>query len=85
MKRRLLGLGEPVALGGTLIRPGDWVVVDHDGVCVLPGERLDAVLAAAESRRGREDAIREALRAGETTIAALGLGPLLERWERRTA
>jgi 4-hydroxy-4-methyl-2-oxoglutarate aldolase len=85
VKRRHLGIDEPIGLGGILVRPGDWVVVDRDGVCVIPSARLDGVLEAADARRSKEEGIREALRAGETTIAVLGLGPLLEGGEGRPA
>ena len=83
VKRRHLGLGEPIALGAVLVRPGDWIVADGDGLCVIPADRLDAAIAAAEARVTKEDGIRDALRAGETTIAVLGLGPLLETREGR--
>jgi 4-hydroxy-4-methyl-2-oxoglutarate aldolase len=84
VKRRHLGLGVPVALGGVLVRPGDWVVVDTDGACVIPADRLPAVLSAAEARVRKEDTIRDALRAGETTITVLGLGTLLSDMEVRS-
>jgi 4-hydroxy-4-methyl-2-oxoglutarate aldolase len=83
VKRRHLGLREPIALAGVLVRPGDWVVADGDGLCVIPADRLDAAIAAADARVAKEDRIRDALRAGETTIAVLGLGPLLETGEGR--
>src|SRR5712692_2689656 len=40
-KRRVVSMGEAVAVGGVLIRPGDWVVGDSNGVCVLPADRLE--------------------------------------------
>ena len=49
----------------------------------VPDAQLDDVLEAAAARGSKEDRIREALRAGETTIAVLGLGPLLETGEGR--
>jgi 4-hydroxy-4-methyl-2-oxoglutarate aldolase len=83
VKRRHLGIGGPIALGGQLVRPGDWVVADADGVCVIPSAGLDATVGAAEARVAKEDGIREALRSGGTTIAVLGLGPLLDTGEGR--
>jgi 4-hydroxy-4-methyl-2-oxoglutarate aldolase len=85
VKRRHLGLGGPIALGGVLVRPGDWVVADPDGVCVIPSADLETVRSAAVARVTKEDAIRQALQAGETTIAVLGLGPMLDRGEGRPA
>ena len=63
----------PAQLQGAIAQRSDSTVVELDGVVV-----------AADARRSKEDAIREALRAGETTIAALGLGPLLDAGEGRS-
>lgn len=73
VKRRVRSLGVPVAVGGVLVAPGDWVVGDRDGVCVVQRDRLDAMLARAGARIAKEDALRRRLRAGETTVSALGL------------
>jgi 4-hydroxy-4-methyl-2-oxoglutarate aldolase len=78
VKRRCLSLHAPVALGGTLISSGDWVVGDSDGVCVIPAEWVAAVVAAAQSRVVKEEGIRERLRAGEPTTRVLGIHAWLE-------
>lgn len=44
----------PVAVGGLVVRPGDLVVADEDGVCVVPPEHAAAVLAAARDIDARE-------------------------------
>ena len=84
-KRRVLALNQPVALGGMLIRPGDWVVGDQDGVCVIAADRLDAVLVAAAARTRKEDGIRAELLRGRTTADVLGLEPLLEQQHSRSS
>lgn len=78
MKRRVLSLGRPVAIGGVLIHPGDWIVGDGDGICVVPAGQLDALLAGAEARTQRESGIRTKLKAGRTSVEVLGLAHLLE-------
>lgn len=78
VKRRYLSLLAPVAIGGTLINPGDWVVGDADGVCVIPAEAVTAVVAAAKARVTREDGIRVQLVAGEPTTRVLGINASLE-------
>jgi 4-hydroxy-4-methyl-2-oxoglutarate aldolase len=64
-------VGEPISLRGITVRTGDWVVGDRDGVCVVPFDDLDRVLAAAESRAARESEMFERLAAGATTVELL--------------
>ena len=45
-----LRLGEPVAIGGAVIQPGDWMVGDASGICIVPAEIAEAILTAAEER-----------------------------------
>ncbi len=40
-------INTPVVVGGVLVRPGDIVVADGDGVVVVPREQVDDVLKAA--------------------------------------
>jgi len=79
IKRRYLSLGGPVGLAGVLVRPGDWVVGDADGIIVLPAEQIDDVVAGARARTGREDVLRARLSGGESTVDALGLAKLIEK------
>jgi len=41
-------IGEPVAIGGVVVNPGDIVAADSDGVIVIPQARGPEVLAAVE-------------------------------------
>ena len=68
-------VGEPVRVGGVEVAPGDWVVGDVDGVTVVPGDRIDEVTAAGQSRAAREAALFGELRGGRTTVDLLGLDP----------
>ncbi|GAC1433081.1 MAG: diguanylate cyclase [Ktedonobacteraceae bacterium] len=43
-------IGGSVSLGGTLIRDGDLVIADDDGVVIWPKEQIDALLAKAETK-----------------------------------
>ena len=47
---------------GAMIRPGDIVVGDRDGILVIPGERLDEVIYQCEHIAGVEAKMQEALR-----------------------
>jgi 4-hydroxy-4-methyl-2-oxoglutarate aldolase len=68
-------LREPVTVGDVDVELGDWVVGDTDGVVVIPGGELDAVLAAGRARAGKEAGLFAALRAGATTLELLDLDP----------
>ena len=66
-------LDTPVEIGGVRIAPGDVVVLDGDGVVVVPEARRAEVLAAAEARGASERDLVPRLEAGELTLDLLGL------------
>jgi 4-hydroxy-4-methyl-2-oxoglutarate aldolase len=66
-------LDVPVTVGGVTIAPGDIVVLDGDGVGIVPRARADEVLAAAEARAAKEAAWRPRFAAGELSLDVLGL------------
>jgi 4-hydroxy-4-methyl-2-oxoglutarate aldolase len=66
-------VNEQVVVGGVVVRPGDYVLADDDGVVVVPAERVDEVLAAAEARRDKEASALGMLRDGATTFDVLGI------------
>ena len=55
----------PVNCAGCSVNPGDVVIADDDGVCVVPREMAAAALANSHTRIAKEAAIRERLAAGE--------------------
>jgi len=66
-------LNVPIALGDALVRPGDWLLGDADGVVVIPAGTLDACREAAAARAQKEAGFFARLRAGATTVELLGL------------
>ena len=48
-----------VAMGGTIIYPGDIVVMDADGAITVRPSRLDEILEKAEARAAKEEAARQ--------------------------
>jgi 4-hydroxy-4-methyl-2-oxoglutarate aldolase len=66
-------LDVPVTIGGAEIRPGDIVVMDADGACVVAAERTDEVLEAALAREEKERVKREQLQAGALSYDLDGL------------
>ncbi|KPI16252.1 Dimethylmenaquinone methyltransferase [Actinobacteria bacterium OK074] len=53
-KTAIGSLGEPVTCGGVLVRPGDVVVADEEGVVVTPAGRAEEILAAARAKLAKE-------------------------------
>jgi 4-hydroxy-4-methyl-2-oxoglutarate aldolase len=61
-------LGRPVMLGDIVIRPGDLMVGDLDGVVCIPRARVSEVVRRSEERDAAERGILDRLRAGESTL-----------------
>jgi 4-hydroxy-4-methyl-2-oxoglutarate aldolase len=66
-------VGAPAEVGGVVVRTGDWLVGDVDGVAVVAAADLDAVVASGRARAGREAEMFAALRNGSTTLELLEL------------
>jgi 4-hydroxy-4-methyl-2-oxoglutarate aldolase len=58
----------PITVGGTLVRPGDVMVADDDGVLCVPRRAAQAALEAAVARVMKEAASRAAYLAGELSL-----------------
>lgn len=65
-------------IGGTRIAPGDIVVGDDDGVVIIPANAVTDIRAAAKQVAAREQAIRDRIRAGETTCEIFNIDPAVE-------
>src|SRR5579863_7237654 len=63
----------PVVCAGAIVRPGDVIVADVDGVVVVPREQAAAVAKLSDERRIKEEKNREKLRAGELGLDMYGL------------
>ena len=58
------GFAVPIRIGEVDIRPGDWVLADRDGIVIVPGAQIDAVLDAAEAAIATENLVRKAILEG---------------------
>ena len=54
----------PIAVGGVVVTPGDWVIGDCDGVSVIPQGEVTIVLQEAEEKFRAEERQRADIRAG---------------------
>ena len=66
-------VGQTVDVAGVRVALGDWVVGDVDGVVIVPGDKIEEIVAAAEVRTKKELEYFESLRSGATTVELLGL------------
>ncbi|MCC5983028.1 MAG: 4-carboxy-4-hydroxy-2-oxoadipate aldolase/oxaloacetate decarboxylase [Rhodobacteraceae bacterium] len=65
VKETLGSVNVPIVCGGQVVAPGDVIVADDDGICVIPRARAAEVAEAAEKRMSAEAARRDRLAAGE--------------------
>jgi 4-hydroxy-4-methyl-2-oxoglutarate aldolase len=59
-----------VRIGATWVRPGDVVVGDVDGVCIVPQEAESEVFRLALEKVAGENRVRQAIEAGMSTVEA---------------
>jgi 4-hydroxy-4-methyl-2-oxoglutarate aldolase len=63
----------PVVCAGAIVRPGDVIVADVDGVVVVPRQQAAEVAKLSDERRIKEEKNRERLRAGDLGLDMYGL------------
>ncbi|MEU0227292.1 4-carboxy-4-hydroxy-2-oxoadipate aldolase/oxaloacetate decarboxylase [Streptomyces sp. NPDC006284] len=69
----------PIVIGDQVIRPGDVIVADDDGVVVVPRERARDTAEASEAREQKEAGARAAFLDGQLGLDRYGLRETLTR------
>jgi 3-hexulose-6-phosphate synthase/6-phospho-3-hexuloisomerase len=72
-------IGCEIICGGQIVRKGDWIVGDDNGVVVIPREEAQEIANRAINVMERENRIREEIRRGSTLSKVLDL----KKWEVR--
>lgn len=72
-KERFGSINEPIYFGGLIVRPGDIIVGNTDGIVIVESHRAEEVYENALRRRANEARIMQEVEKGKTTVELLGL------------
>lgn len=78
-RNKLGSVNIPIECAGVTVNPGDIIVADDDGVCVVTPNEAHDVLIKSKERESREDEVRERLANGELGLDVYGMRHELKR------
>ena len=80
---RILGIegaiNVPVTVGGVVIKPGDAIYADSDGIAVLEESEIDEIVEILRGKESGEPAMKERIAAGEFLSEASGAARYFEK------
>jgi len=71
-------INQPLILDNVTIYPGDLILGDRDGVVVVKREDAAEILQKSKAREEKEEALKQRLKRGESTLDILGFGDILK-------
>jgi 4-hydroxy-4-methyl-2-oxoglutarate aldolase len=72
-------INHPICAGDVIVRPGDVLLGDDDGIVVIPLEKAEEALEKSDARLAKEAAVMEKLRAGGSIFDIYGYQAVLDR------
>lgn len=69
----------PIVFGGTMVAPGDIVIADDDGICVVPRLRAEEICLLAEKREASEEVSKQNILAGKTLFETYNMSAAFDK------
>lgn len=72
-------INHPISAGDVIVRPGDIILGDDDGVVVIPLEAAEDILKKSDARAAKEQKTMEEIRKGRSIFDIYGYDEVLRR------